>query len=155
MSQQSDFQGTKPPVPKYLKIVIVIECFLFRFYRDQIKNVNAALKMEHLLFPKYCVTVSEPAFLTDVDFGRAHKQMLLSVARLYNLFFSIYDLNFPFGYLFRPLFESIYIDIVQHLHWKWKQHSFVSVILSRGEKAGRFIFQPRSQHGLFILEVEL
>ena len=85
--------------------------FLFNFYRDQIKNVNAALKMEHLLFPKYYVTVSEPAFLTDVDFGRAHKQMLFTVARLYNLFFSIYDLTFPFGYLFQT---SVWINLYWH-----------------------------------------
>ena len=87
----------------------LIENSIFWYYRKQIKNVNAAFKLEHLHFPKkYCVTVSEPAFLTDVDLRRADKQMLLSVAGLHNLFHLELDISFlRLDYLFRPPSEYI------------------------------------------------
>ena len=59
--------------------------------------------------------MSEAASLTDVDFRRAHKQMLLSVPRLHNLLHLAFHISFlQLDYLFRPPSESLEIRIIQH-----------------------------------------
>ena len=75
MSQKSNSEGAKPPVLKYPKTVTFgVQHFDMMLYisvlEKTIKKCECCIQAGTFTFSKkYCVTVSEPAFLTDVDFG--------------------------------------------------------------------------------------